>query len=206
MWEIVQKGGFVMYPLLLSSFISLTIVIERFLFWTVERFRYDVKSVYRILDLVEKNDYERALKAGNGSKCYLVRILMCGILHRDFSLISAMEMAANDEIKKMRRFLGILDTIITMAPLLGILGTVIGIIDSFDMLGQASALNPKVVSKGISQALITTATGLSIAIITLIPYNYFLSKLRECVTIIEKYTTSLEIVHNRNHENKNRKS
>lgn len=206
MWELIQKGGFVMYPLLFASLIALTIIIERFIFWSLEGFRNDLKSVYSILDLVEKNQYDEALKAGNGSKCYLVRILMCGILHRDFSLTSAMEMAANDEMKKMRRCLGVLDTIITMAPLLGILGTVIGIIDSFDMLGQASALNPKVVSKGISQALITTATGLSIAIVTLIPYNYFLSKLRECVTVIEKYTTSLEIVHNRNNENKNRKS
>ncbi len=69
--------------------------------------------------------------------------------------------------------MGFLDTMITVAPLLGILGTVIGIILSFDMLAVAGIENPQAVTGGIAQALITTATGLTIAILAVIPFNYF---------------------------------
>lgn len=198
MLNIILKGGLVMYPLFLCSFVSMTIIFERFWFWYKSSRNGEPQRVMEILDLAEKNKYKEALERGDGSQDYLVRILMCGILHSNFSLTNALEMASVEELKKMRRFLSVLDTIITLAPLLGILGTVIGIINSFDMLGVSSALHPQVVSKGISQALITTATGLIIAILTLMPYNYFLSRMRGAVSDIEKYTTSLEIVHKKN--------
>ena len=100
-----------------------------------------------------------------------------------------------EEIKRMKRYLPVLDTLITAAPLLGILGTVIGIIHSFDMLGRAGIQDPQAVTSGIAQALITTAAGLLIAIFTLFPYNYFMSKVEKAASRIEKYATSLEIVH-----------
>ena len=74
----------------------------------------------------------------------------------------------------MRRFMGVLDTMITVAPLLGIFGTVLGIIASFEMLGSAGIDNPQAVTAGVAQALITTATGLGIAILSVFPYNYFI--------------------------------
>ncbi|MFC2140089.1 MotA/TolQ/ExbB proton channel family protein [Candidatus Auribacterota bacterium] len=202
MLDIMIKGGFIMYPLLLCSIVSVTIVLERIIFWFKQSRYKDLKLVIDMLNLAEKNQFDEAVKKGDGSKYYLIRILLCGILHLNFSLTSALEMAATEELKKMRRFLSVLDTIITLSPLLGILGTVIGIINSFDMLGQSGIPHPEIVSMGISQALITTATGLIIAIMTLIPYNYFLAKLREAVTDIEKYTTSLEIVYNKNQSQK----
>ena len=73
----------------------------------------------------------------------------------------------------MKRGLNVLDTIITLSPLLGILGTVSGIIGSFELLGDMGIQDPKAVTGGIAQALITTAAGLSVAIVTLIPYNLF---------------------------------
>src|SRR3989338_4500378 len=113
------------------------------------------------------------------------------------SRINMLEMAADDEIDRMKRGMAILDTIITFAPLLGILGTVTGIIASFDFLGQAGIEDPKAVTGGIAQALITTATGLTIALATIIPYNYFVVKLEKAARNIEKCTTSFEIFHKR---------
>ncbi len=78
----------------------------------------------------------------------------------------------------------------------------LGIINSFDLLGLAGIAEPRAVTAGIAQALITTATGLGIALLTLIPYNYFLSKVEDAATEIEKYGTSLEIVHNKVSGNK----
>jgi biopolymer transport protein ExbB len=106
-----------------------------------------------------------------------------------------MESAAADEIQRMRRFMTILDTMITVAPLLGIFGTVIGIITSFEMLGSAGIDRPQAVTAGVAQALITTATGLGIAILSVFPYNYFNTKVERAAMEIERYATSLEIVY-----------
>ena len=103
--------------------------------------------------------------------------------------------AAADEVERMRRYLPVLDTMITVAPLLGIFGTVIGIISSFEILGTTGIEHPREVTVGIAQALITTASGLGIAILSVFPYNYFLSRTERATLLIEKYATSLEIVY-----------
>ena len=192
------KGGPVMYPLLLCSFISLMVIIERVIFWIREGGRRDQKVVDDILSFAEQCDYKKAAEVGNKSKDFVARVLVCGLVHLNFSLSSALEMAAAEEVKRTKRYLGILDTMITMAPLLGIFGTVIGIINSFELLGSAGIENPQAVTGGIAQALITTAMGLAIAILTLIPYNYFLSKTDDAISDIEKYGTDLEIVFEKN--------
>jgi biopolymer transport protein ExbB len=110
-------------------------------------------------------------------------------------MTKAMEATAAEEIRNMRRYMGVLDTMITVAPLLGIFGTVIGIITSFDALGAAGIDQPQAVTAGIAQALITTAAGLGIAILSVFPYNYFNSRVEKAVLNIEKYATSLEIVY-----------
>jgi biopolymer transport protein ExbB len=140
-----------------------------------------------------------------GCKDFVVRIMVSGILHRDFSMVKAMESAAADEIQRMRRFMTILDTMITVAPLLGIFGTVIGIITSFEMLGSDGIDRPQAVTAGVAQALITTATGLGIAILSVFPYNYFNTKVERAALDIERYATSLEIVHEKMiHEDKHK--
>lgn len=106
-----------------------------------------------------------------------------------------MESAAAEEVKKMRRYMTVLDTMITVAPLLGIFGTVLGIISSFDLLGSTGIEHPQAVTAGIAQALITTAAGLAIAILSVFPYNYFNSRVQNAVITIERYATSLEIVY-----------
>lgn len=195
MLDVFQKGGVVMYPLLACSLVSLTLILERSLFWMREKRRADNALLDEVLELARLREYQKIKARAEGAVDYVARVLVCGLVHREYSLSKAMEMAAMEEIKRMKRYLPVLDTLITAAPLLGILGTVIGIIHSFDMLGQAGIQDPQAVTSGIAQALITTAAGLMIAIFTLFPYNYFMSKVERAAVRIEKYATSLEIVH-----------
>jgi len=195
MFEFIINGGPVMYPLLLCSFISLTIIIERLIFWIMESGKRDPKLVDEMLHLIEQGDYQQALHLSKDASDYIVRIFHSGITHHHFSLECALEMTAGNELKRMKRFLRILDTIITLTPLLGILGTVIGIVISFDLLGGAGLDDPKAVIGGIAQALISTAMGLSVAIVNLIPYNYFMAKVEDAVAEMETHLTNFEILY-----------
>lgn len=205
MIDVFLKGGPIMYPLLICSIIALTVIIERMIFWIVEDHRREQALVNDVLSLAERGDWEAVRTTIGDSKDFALRILVAGILHKEFSMAKAMETAATDEIDRMRRHLPILDTIITVSPLLGIFGTVIGIILSFEILGSAGIEEPQAVTAGIAQALITTASGLGIAILSLFPYNYFNSRVEKAAAYIEKYATSLEIVYEKlNQPNDNR--
>ena len=195
MIDIFISGGPVMYPLLACSIIVMTVIIERIFFWIGMDMRRDKPLVDDVLELCRAGNWETVREKTKGSKDYIIRILITGILHREFSMAKAMETAAADEIKKMRKYMSVMDTMITVAPLLGIFGTVIGIIASFEALGSAGIGDPQAVTSGIAQALITTATGLCIAILSVFPYNYFNSRVESAALAIEKYATSLEIVY-----------
>ena len=195
MMQFLMSGGPIMVPLLACSVIVLTVVLERLMFWNrIDRNR-NPKLVDEVLELSQVGDWASVREKTGQSRDYIVKILINGILHRRFSMIKAMESAAAEEIRRMRRFMTILDTMITVAPLLGIFGTVLGIIQSFDVLGTTGIEHPEAVTAGIAQALITTATGLGIAIFTVFPYNYFNSRVEGAALSIEKYATSLEIVY-----------
>lgn len=195
MIEIFIKGGPVMYPLLACSILAMTVVIDRLIFWIREGMRQNQQLVDHVLELCRRGAWDAVREKVDGSKDFVIRILVTGILHREFSMTKAMESAAAEEIKRMRRCMGVLDTMITVSPLLGIFGTVIGIITSFEILGTSGIEHPQAVTAGIAQALITTATGLGIAILSVFPYNYFNTRVENAALTIEKYATSLEIVY-----------
>jgi len=194
MLEYFRQGGPIMYPLLLCSLVSLTLVIERALFWIREEKRRDRRLLDALMTLVERNELEKARDLTMGTKDFVVRVMICGIVHQAFSLRDALRMGADEEIARMRRYLPILDTMITLSPLLGILGTVTGIISSFNLLGSVGIEHPRMITAGIAQALITTAFGLLIAILSLLPYNYFLTRVEKAALEMEKYGTTLEIL------------
>ncbi len=183
-----------MYPLLFCSLVSLTIIIERATFWLREKRRKDQRLLDDFMFLIEKGDLDEAHRLVEGCHDSTIRVLVCGIVHREFSLKDALSMSADEEIARMRRYLPTLDTMITLSPLLGILGTVTGIIYSFNMMGTAGLENPAIITAGIAQALLTTAFGLAIAIFSLIPYNYFMSSIEKATHEMEKYGTSVEIL------------
>ncbi|MBW2057252.1 MAG: MotA/TolQ/ExbB proton channel family protein [Deltaproteobacteria bacterium] len=198
MFSVMSRGGPIMYPLLACSIVAVAIIFERAVFWLRIQHNSDRRLAFRILELAEKEIYGEAYSLGKNSKDYVVKMLINGIAHREYSLPRALEMAADEALKRMRRYLDVLDTIVTVAPLLGIFGTVLGIINSFDLLGLARIAQPQVVTKGIAQALITTAAGLAVAIVTLIAHNYFLSRIEGFSKEMELFASSLEIAFEKN--------
>lgn len=187
-----------MYPLLFCSIVSLTVIIERAIFWFRQSRNRNLPGLEAFMECVEKDDLDGARKEAEGTMDDRIRVLVCGMVHREFSLREALQMSAGEEINRMRRYLPVLDTMITLAPLLGILGTVTGIIYSFTMLGEAGIDDHARATAGIGQALITTAFGLTIAIFSLIPYNYYMDRVEKAADEIEKHATTLEILVEKN--------
>lgn len=183
-----------MYPLMVLSFLAITVIGERIMFWVRMRMRRDHALVAKIMQFVEEGDLDTAAGFGAHTQDFVARTLLNGLRHRFYSLTLALETQAMIELKKMRKNLVVLDTIITAAPLLGILGTVVGIIISFDVLGAQGIAEPQAVTQGISQALITTAYGLVVALITIFPYNYFQSLYEDAVEELEKCASTLEML------------
>lgn len=193
MYELMTQGGPVMWPLLACSIVALAVVFERAYFWIVASLRKDQKLVNRIFTLTEAGDFDTAIREGEASRCLVCRILTTGLAHRNYGLVQSLEAAAMQEIERMKRYLSVLDTIITLAPLLGILGTVSGIIVSFDLLGNTGIEDPKAVTGGIAQALLTTAAGLAIAIVALLPFNALTRKVEKVTRYLEQLTTCYEV-------------
>ncbi|HBI15081.1 MAG TPA: MotA/TolQ/ExbB proton channel family protein [Desulfobulbaceae bacterium] len=186
-----------MWPLLGCSLLALAVILERAMFWFSSGRRRDRDLAGEVLDLASRGDWERIRERTLGSRDCVIRVLVSGILHRDYDMGQAMEAEAEAQIRKMQRSMGMLDTMITVSPLLGILGTVLGIIFSFKVLDATGLTDPRAVTGGIAQALVTTAAGLGIAIMAVFPYNYFNSRIEQAVHEMEKYATSLELAYQR---------
>jgi biopolymer transport protein ExbB len=188
---IIIKGGPVMVPLLACSIISLAVVIERMIFWRRARSRAPIEE---LLQLVERREFTKATELGGKLDLPAARVLTAGLAHRNPSLTKALEVAAQAEIPVLKKRLTILDTIITLAPLLGLLGTITGMISSFGIMSEAGLGQPHAVTGGVAEALIATAAGLLIAIVTLIPYNYFSNRAEQELEEMEYYGSRLELL------------
>ncbi|MFG0245465.1 MAG: MotA/TolQ/ExbB proton channel family protein [Phycisphaerales bacterium JB052] len=166
-------GGWVMYPLLLLSLISLTLIFERSMFWVFGRQRRGAHRMHAYIALLAQGESDQARSESERDQT-----LEGVLVQRSLRSTPVNESLMIGQIESLRpvieRFAPTLGTIIAAAPLLGILGTVTGIIQSFDLLGEAASVSdPSVVAGGIAEALYTTAFGLSIALITLFPHVYF---------------------------------
>ena len=194
MLALFQKGGPVMWPLLLTSIVALTVAIERVIFIVRERRARKTQVVEKILSCVEGGDVEQAVSCGEKSGDFVARTLVYALTHRDKSFSNALLRAANQELKRFGQGLPILDTIITLAPLLGLLGTVTGMIRAFGILGHRELEAPTVITGGIAEALIATAFGLGVAIVALVPFNYLNARLEEARHEIEDASSHLELL------------
>lgn len=180
-----------MVPLLLCSVIALAVVIERFLFWRRISSRQAAEDM---LSLIEQGEINKAHDLGRHGDSPPARVLASGIAHRNPSLAKSLEVAAQKEVPVLKQRLTMLDTIITLAPLLGLLATVTGMIGSFSIMSQSGIGQPHAVTGGVAEALIATATGLLIAILTLVPYNYFSNRAEQEMEQIEYYASRLELL------------
>ncbi|MBL9116717.1 MAG: MotA/TolQ/ExbB proton channel family protein [Verrucomicrobiaceae bacterium] len=174
--DFVHKGGPIMYPILLVALFAVCVGVERTFWWLRLTTKRDPKLQDNVYEALESGHLDRALQLSQTSSDPVVRMIHHGLHHRHSSMAGALEVAAGRELQQAGRFLGAMDTIITLAPLLGLLGTVTGIMGSFSSIGGAELAVEKVTG-GIGEALIATAAGLGIAIATLVPMNYFHGRL-----------------------------
>ncbi len=179
-----------MIPIMGCSLIAVTVVFERlFFFRTIQ----DVSHINDMINLIRQEKLSDALAINEQVSHPTLRVLAAGILGQPDHTAKAMETAGIEEITTMRRGLPILDTIITLAPLLGLLGTIIGMIDSFAIMSESGIGQPHAVTGGIAEALICTAAGIGVAVVTLVPYNYFLARIEWATTAMEQWATKAEM-------------
>ena len=170
------EGGWVMYLILPTSIVALSVIIEKFIWWQTERLRREPAKREQIFELLEKNDVKAAVEIASTSRDAVLQVLWFGLsLYQKSSLQSAFQLAAGIELERAGRFVVVLDTIVTLAPLLGLLGTVTGLMKAFFKIGSAE-LSEEVIGGGIAEALIATACGLSIAAVCLVFLNYYAAK------------------------------
>jgi len=183
-----------MWPLLLTSLIALSVIIERLLFTLGILYRRKPVVVAEIFEAVERRDFEHAITLGTNSRDFLAHTLGTALTHRDVSFSNAILQAAGTELQRFNRGLSVLDTVITLAPLLGLFGTVIGMIHAFGLLGAGELGAPTEITGGIAEALIATAFGLLVAMTALIPFNYLNARLEQTRQEIETAAAYLELL------------
>lgn len=200
MMELFKHGGPIMWPILLVSFLLITVAIERVIFIFRENSRRDPELVDKMLERVEANDVSGAVELGKKSQDYVARILVYALSHKEHSLGNAFTRASNQEMQRFSQGLPTLDTCITSAPLLGLLGTVTGMMGTFAALNTTGAdigSSTGAITGGVAEALIATMCGLGIAILGLLPFNYLNARLEEARHEIEDASNSLEIIVNK---------
>jgi len=193
--EFFQKGGPVMWPILVSAFVAVAVVGERTFWWWRERQRRDPQRMEQLLVALDNRDIPAAVKISAGSGDPVIRMVHRGLNHAHTSMQGALQLAAGIELERAGRFLTVMDTLVTLAPLLGLLGTVTGLMRAFLNVGSAE-LAVASVTGGIGEALIATACGLGIAIFTLIPFNLFTARVTRLQFELETAATNVEVMVN----------
>ena len=188
MLEIVQAGGWMMIPIIASSVIAVGIVLERL--WTLQRKRVLPKDMTtQVWEWVKHNQLDASHIQMLHASSPLGQVLAAGLANRHAPrdvLKEAIEDSGRHAAHDLERYLSPLGTIAAISPLLGLLGTVSGMITAFTAITAQGVGNPTVLAGGISEALVTTAAGLVVAIPSLIAYRYLRGRVDSLVIQIEK--------------------
>jgi biopolymer transport protein ExbB len=192
--DLFVHGGPIMWPLLLVSFVAVTVVLERTVFLLRENTTREPKLTAQMLEYIENGEKEKALGLGTPSQDYVARILVYTLSHPEEARASSFARAANNEMQRLQQGLPILDTCITAAPLLGLLGTVTGMMATFGALGGGDiGASAGKITGGVGEALIATAGGLVIAIIGLLPFNILNARIDKARHDISDASNALDV-------------
>jgi biopolymer transport protein ExbB len=192
-FEFILRGGFMMFPLLLSALVALTVIIER-LYVLLKVYRTEPEFISQVFKQVRNHDLNDASLACEKLKTPITSVLQAGIEHFDNPL-SEMELSMKNQaeawVPLLEKRIEIIDTVITAAPLMGLLGTITGMMASFEVLSEKGVNEPNAITGGVAEALIATATGLVIALFCLLAYNYLTAKVKIAIYDLESVASRL---------------
>lgn len=197
MLELLQKGGIIMGFIILLSLIATVIIIERLIYF--RRIRVDEETlINRLKTTLKKGHHDEALAICESNPAPITNLMRVGIEYRQFpkrEIREAILDAANLEIPKLERYLSALGTIAHITPLLGLLGTVTGNIRAFGVLGNFGSIgDPGLLAKGISEALLTTAAGIIVALPVISFYNYLVNKVSHMIIRLENRVNDMVLL------------
>lgn len=191
--ELLAKGGFVMYPLLFAALVALTIIFERlYVFHT--RYHTPTTVVDQALDQVAQGQTAEAERLCAQHPSPVMTVIAAGL--KNFSNpLEHMELAMKNQAEKwvpaLEKRVEVVDTVITAAPLMGLLGTITGMMGSFRVLSEKGVNEPNAITGGVAEALIATATGLVIALVCLLAYNYLTARIKHVIYELESAASGL---------------
>lgn len=197
MFELIQKGGPVMYPIILCSILAFAIVIERL--YHLYKAKIDTKDFMNNIEItIRRNRIAEAIKICEKTPGPIAHIIKAGVLKHDRSrqeIRESIEDAGHQEVPRLEKHISLLATIGHVSPLLGLLGTVTGMVKAFQIIQEKSVslnpVSPGDLAGGIWEALLTTVAGLIVAIPTIVAYNYLVSKIEEFVIEMERSATEV---------------
>lgn len=198
MFELIKTGGWVMWPIILSSIAAMAIIGERL--WSLQRkFVTPASLMPQVQQWLDSNELDGARIELLRNSSPLGKILAAGLINRNHSreiVKEAVEDAGRHVVPDLERFLNALGTVAAITPFLGLFGTVIGMIDMFAGISTQGIGDPAVVAGGIAQALVTTAAGIGVAIPSVMFYRYFRGRVNEILMDMEQDAIQLiEILH-----------
>jgi len=197
MWNVIQKGGPLMYLIILCSIVALAVIIERL--YHLHRARINVdKFMESVSNTLKRNRIMEAIDLCQRTPGPVAHIIKAGILKHDCSrqeIKEAIEDAGIYEVPRLEKNLGALATIAHISPLIGLLGTVTGMVRAFQVIQEKATslhpISPGNLAGGIWEALITTVAGLIVAIPTFVAYNYLVSRVKNFIVEMERSAAEL---------------
>jgi biopolymer transport protein ExbB len=191
--ETFIEGGWVMWPILATFFLALCVILDRAVWWLRLKSLLQPARQEEARDAIGTGDFATAWKLAQNTADPYLQNLAEGITHARTSMLAAMQLHATHLIEKSEARMWVISTLITLAPLLGLFGTVVGIMGSFSFVGDDQLAASKV-SGGIAEALIATACGIAIAILCLLPYNFFRKRVALLRGSLERWINHTELL------------
>jgi biopolymer transport protein ExbB len=192
-FEFIMRGGFMMYPLLLSGLVAITVIFERFYVFN-RSYGTPEGLVAKVLSLVQSDQLKEAESLCQAHQTPVSAVLAAGIGHFS-NPVAEMELSMKNQAEQwiplLEKRIEVIDTVITAAPLMGLLGTITGMMGSFRVLSEKGVNEPNAITGGVAEALIATATGLVIALLCLVAYNYLSARVRTFIYQVEGVASRL---------------